>query len=103
MALRRCSAEVADRVRDRSGLQRVCLSGGTFQNVYLFDRLCQQLVRSGFEVFTHSEVPAGDGGLGLGQAIVAARAVDKRVPQVESREPHDRRKSRFLAGETRSA
>ncbi|MGO9516740.1 MAG: carbamoyltransferase HypF [Candidatus Korobacteraceae bacterium] len=65
--------EVATRLRQRSGLERVCLSGGTFQNVYLFDRLCAGLRKNGFQVFTHSEVPAGDGGLSLGQALVAAR------------------------------
>src|SRR5271157_404774 len=67
--------EVAGRLRQRSGLERVCLSGGTFQNVYLFERLCARLGRDSFQVFTHSEVPAGDGGLSLGQALVAARTL----------------------------
>lgn len=66
-------ARAAERIRDRTPLNRVCLSGGTFQNVYLLDRLCARLNSAGFEVFTHSEVPAGDGGLSLGQALVAAR------------------------------
>src|SRR5271166_5806377 len=65
--------EVARRIRNRWGLERVCLSGGTFQNEYLFERLCERLQKNGFQVFTHSEVPAGDGGLSLGQAVVAAR------------------------------
>ena len=65
-------AQVADLVRNRTGLNRVCLSGGTFHNVYLSTRLESRLSDSGFEVFVHSEVPAGDGGLSLGQAIVAA-------------------------------
>ena len=55
--------EVACRLRERSGLERVCLSGGTFQNAYLFERLSDRLAKAGFQVFTHSEVPAGDGGL----------------------------------------
>jgi hydrogenase maturation protein HypF len=67
--------EVVVRLRERSGLQRVCLSGGTFQNVYLFEGLCQRMRAAGFQVFTHSEVPAGDGGLSLGQALVAARTL----------------------------
>jgi hydrogenase maturation protein HypF len=70
-------AEVASRLRERSGLERVCLSGGTFQNVYLFERLCARMRKNGFQVFTHSEVPPGDGGLSLGQALVAARAVNQ--------------------------
>jgi hydrogenase maturation protein HypF len=69
--------EVAVRLRERTGLERVCLSGGTFQNNYLFERFCNQLPKAGFQVFAHSEVPAGDGGLSLGQALVAAH----RLPE----------------------
>ena len=69
-------AEVARRVRERTGLKRVCLSGGTFQNVYLFTALHSLLRKGGFEVFTHAEVPAGDGGLSLGQAMIAARLAE---------------------------
>jgi hydrogenase maturation protein HypF len=65
-------ARAAERIRERTELNRVCLSGGTFQNVYLLDGLSARLESAGFEVFTHSEVPAGDGGLSLGQALVAA-------------------------------
>jgi hydrogenase maturation protein HypF len=69
--------EVAKRLRQQSGIERVCLSGGTFQNVYLFERLCAQLRAGGLQVFVHGEVPAGDGGLSLGQALVAAQAVNQ--------------------------
>ena len=69
--------EVAVRLRERSGLERICLSGGTFQNQYLFERLSDHLAAAGFQVFTHTEVPAGDGGLSLGQALVAARALQE--------------------------
>ena len=67
-------AELALRVRERTGLERVCLSGGSFQNLRLFEGLKAALETSGFEVFAHAEVPAGDGGLCLGQAMVAACA-----------------------------
>ncbi len=63
---------VADLLRQRTSLDRVCLSGGTFHNVYLLENLSTRLVSTEFEVFTHSEVPAGDGGLSLGQALIAA-------------------------------
>lgn len=59
-------------LRDQTSLNRVCLSGGTFNNVYLSDNLESQLIQAGFEVFTHHEVPVGDGGLSLGQAVIAA-------------------------------
>jgi len=65
-------ARLACLLRERTGLNRVCLSGGTFQNVYLLEHLQARLAQDGFEVFTHAEVPAGDGGLSLGQALVAA-------------------------------
>ncbi len=71
-------AEVARRVRKRTGLNRVCLSGGTFQNLYLLTKFQSLLQGDNFQVFTHSEVPAGDGGLSLGQAMIAARTLDPK-------------------------
>jgi len=59
-------------LRKKTDLNRVCLSGGTFHNVYLSQQLESRLTKAGFEVFTHHEVPAGDGGISLGQAMVAA-------------------------------
>ena len=64
--------EIAQTLRDRTSLNRVCLSGGTFNNLYLTEHLVAELHEAGFAVFTQNEVPAGDGGLSLGQAIVAA-------------------------------
>lgn len=74
-------AEVAEEMRDGTGLNRVCLSGGTFNNAYLCDGLESRLSSAGFEVFTQNEVPAGDGGLSLGQAIVAARRIKAHAAQ----------------------
>ncbi len=65
-------ARLAILLGQRTKLNRVCLSGGTFQNVYLLRRLAARLECESFEVFTQTEVPAGDGGLSLGQALVAA-------------------------------
>ena len=63
---------VADLIREKTSLTRICLSGGTLNNVYLRCRLKDKLEMIGFKVFTHREVPAGDGGLSLGQALIAA-------------------------------
>jgi hydrogenase maturation protein HypF len=63
---------VAVGLRERAGLDRVCLSGGTFQNVLLAGLARRRLERAGFEVFAHRLVPANDGGLALGQAAIAA-------------------------------
>jgi hydrogenase maturation protein HypF len=64
--------KVATLLRERTGLNRVCLSGGTFHNIYLSQRLEARLSEAQFEVFTQKEVPSGDGGLSLGQAMIAA-------------------------------
>jgi len=65
-------SEVCLLLRKSDGLNRVCLSGGTFLNLFLLSRSVTSLRRHGFEVFLHSKVPPNDGGLSLGQAVVAA-------------------------------
>ena len=66
------TASVCTTLSRESGLRRVCLSGGTFQNHYLLERTSAALRRHGMEVFLHSRVPANDGGIALGQALIAA-------------------------------
>jgi hydrogenase maturation protein HypF len=63
--------EICCRIRRSDALGRVCLSGGTFQNLYLLDRTVVELRRRGFGVFLHAMVPANDGGISLGQAVIA--------------------------------
>ena len=63
--------EVCSGIGAREGLKRICLSGGSFQNLYLLGRTVVELRRRGFEVYLHAKVPANDGGLCLGQAMVA--------------------------------
>lgn len=59
------------RIRETDGLDRVCLSGGTFQNHFLLESTIIGLRRNGFAVFLHAQVPANDGGIALGQAVIA--------------------------------
>lgn len=54
-----------------TGVGQVVLSGGVFQNRYLVERAAARLEERGFSVFTHQRVPANDGGLALGQAVLA--------------------------------
>ncbi|MFI6705632.1 carbamoyltransferase HypF [Nonomuraea sp. NPDC050478] len=59
-------------VGERAGLRTVALSGGVFQNTVLLEAVVSGLERERFEVLVHSRVPPGDGGIALGQAVVAA-------------------------------
>lgn len=54
-----------------TGLKKVALSGGVFQNIRLLDESARRLAESGFRVITHKRVPPNDGGLALGQAVIA--------------------------------
>jgi hydrogenase maturation protein HypF len=58
-------------------LDRVVLSGGVFQNSILLTGLTRALEEKNFQVFSHRQVPTNDGGISLGQAVVAA-AIAKR-------------------------
>ena len=63
--------EVAGRLRDETGVDRVALTGGVFQNVLLLSLARRALHERGLQVLTHRIVPPNDGGLALGQAAVA--------------------------------
>jgi hydrogenase maturation protein HypF len=54
----------------RTGVSQVALSGGVFQNSYLVDRATYLLERNGYAVYVHQRVPANDGGIALGQAVM---------------------------------
>jgi hydrogenase maturation protein HypF len=70
--LARLFAQLSEQIRESRQLNRVCLSGGCFQNSLLFGMLLGALRERSFEVYFHAEVPAGDGGISLGQALIAA-------------------------------
>jgi hydrogenase maturation protein HypF len=63
--------ELCGRIGASDAVDRICLSGGSFQNLYLLGRTVVELRRRGFGVFLHAQVPANDGGLSLGQAVIA--------------------------------
>jgi hydrogenase maturation protein HypF len=63
--------EVCRRLRERHGLTTVALSGGVFQSPLLLERSVAGLTEAGFDVLTHHRVPPNDGGISLGQAVVA--------------------------------
>ncbi|GAG26674.1 unnamed protein product, partial [marine sediment metagenome] len=78
-------AASAHRARELTGLNVVALSGGCFANRYLSARLEELLEGVGFEVLAHRDVPCNDGGVALGQAVVAAGRFARRPAQERSR------------------
>ena len=61
------SIEGARRMRQETGLDKIALSGGVFQNLLLRELLIPPLIKEGFQVFLNEKVPPGDGGLSVGQ------------------------------------
>jgi hydrogenase maturation protein HypF len=69
----RLIVETCKTIRTRESLNRVVLSGGVFQNIFLLSLVTEGLKRSGFDVYIHHLVPTNDGGISLGQAVIAHR------------------------------
>jgi len=55
------------------GCTKVVLSGGVFQNAYLTELTVRLLTEAGFQCYTHQQVPPNDGGIALGQVVLAAQ------------------------------
>jgi hydrogenase maturation protein HypF len=62
--------------REKNGVNTAALSGGVFQNMLLMDKCRKLLEADGFTVLIHSLVPPNDGGIALGQAVVAAEKLE---------------------------
>jgi hydrogenase maturation protein HypF len=67
-----CVVEACSKIKSETGIDEVALSGGVWQNITLLGRTLSLLREGGFRVYIHREVPANDGGLSLGQAVIAA-------------------------------
>jgi len=65
-------------VRRHKGFNQVALSGGVFQNALLLSGLTNRLESRGFEVLSHTQVPSNDGGIALGQAVVADAILNRK-------------------------
>lgn len=65
-------AAVCKMIKAETGINDIALSGGVFQNALLSELTEKRLREEGFDVYTHSVVPANDGGVSLGQAVIAA-------------------------------
>jgi hydrogenase maturation protein HypF len=70
-------AAMSVEMRKLTGINRVALSGGCFQNRILLEGTITELKKKDFDVYYHSQVPANDGGVSLGQAVIAGSMIKK--------------------------
>ncbi len=71
-------SDLCEAIRKDTKLNRIVLSGGVFQNSLLLTGLTEILEKNDFKVFTHRLVPTNDGGISLGQAMIANAVVNGR-------------------------
>lgn len=75
-AVARMVGDVCQLIRDETGLGTVALTGGVFQNTLLLTLVREQLFGKDFDAMVHHEVPCNDGGLALGQMVIARNRLD---------------------------
>ncbi|MFF9912739.1 carbamoyltransferase HypF [Streptomyces sp. NPDC013457] len=75
-AVARWVRTVCAAARSETGVETVALTGGVFANVVLSSACARGLREDGFTVLRHRRIPPNDGGLALGQLVVAARTTD---------------------------
>ena len=71
------AADMCEKISEEENTKTVALSGGTFQNMYILNRLRKRLSSLGFEVLIHKRVSTNDEGICLGQLMIA-QAQSKR-------------------------
>lgn len=67
------TCEAIKNIHQQTGINKVILSGGTFQNKYLSENLLALLHLTGYETYMSTQIPLNDGGIALGQMAIAAK------------------------------
>jgi hydrogenase maturation protein HypF len=68
--------DVSEKIRNDFSINKVVLSGGVFQNKYLLEKSVQKLLQHRFTVYTNHLVPSNDGGISLGQLVIASKTLE---------------------------
>jgi hydrogenase maturation protein HypF len=76
-SIARMVCEVCNALRNDYKVNDVVLSGGVWQNMTLLHRTHDLLAAENFKVYTHQQVPTNDGGLALGQAVIAVHKITR--------------------------
>ncbi len=63
----------ANKIRKKSGISKVVLSGGTFQNRYLLESVEKKLTKENYKVYIPGSIPSNDSGIALGQLVIASK------------------------------
>ncbi|MCJ7833595.1 MAG: carbamoyltransferase HypF, partial [Deltaproteobacteria bacterium] len=71
--------QVCKKIRDDSGIEKVVMGGGVFQNRTLLAGMEERLQKEGFQVYSKALIPSNDGGIALGQAVAAHYMNQKRI------------------------
>ncbi len=67
--------KLLNKIRLESNINKVVLSGGVFMNMFLLKTLEKRLLNDNFRVYTHKKVPTNDGGIALGQLLIANQQI----------------------------
>jgi len=89
LTLAKALIETCTKISSETGLKSVALSGGVFQNQRLTVMVAGALEKMGFSCYVHRRVPCNDGGISLGQAVVAARRFAEAGGETAAKESND--------------
>lgn len=73
------TVEVCCKIYEEHKISKVVLSGGVFQNHILLKEIYEKLTDKGFQVYTHEQIPCNDGGVALGQLMIASHHIKEGV------------------------
>ena len=74
----RFTVDMLGRLAERYDTKKVCLSGGVFQNRYLFETIIGLIRQAGFKAYLHRDLPVNDGCISYGQVVYGNTQIMKK-------------------------